>query len=467
MATLTFEPVHRGRRHVVLRYGVGDLHFSTTYWYDDVDFVALTARYGESFLRRLEFHLLAFEANKAASLAPTAIDPGPYADLVTAEFWALWETMFHHVWGVWRLENDRPDYRLPRGPDVVSTPAPPASADPVAIDAPSDRLLLLCGGGKDSLACMQLLERADVAYDTFVYSHSVYGPGDHQHELIDRLVDRRRPRARHRGWVIDDAMDAPIAATQPELGIRRILAAETVSSYWTALPVALHHGLDQVALGVTRSTDEHNLTWAETGEDINYLWGMSSVAEQLLHDYVRRHLVSDLSMFHLLRPLHDLDVMAVLRDATDDVPSTHSCARRKPWCCRCAKCIYVWMQYVAWLPAETVERCFDVNLFDLEENRTLLRKVLGLEDHKPTDCVGTISEARLAFAMCRAKGVGGVIADDIDVAPMLDEAPHTLDRYVGASAAGPCFPPALAAALEPGLRRQGAATRAYAVEVLS
>ena len=65
------------------------------------------------------------------------------------------------------------------------------------------------------------------------------------------------------------------------------------------------------------------------------------------------------------------------------------------------------MNYVAWLPAETVAACFEANLFDVPENRALLRKMLGLESYKPTDCVGTVSEARLAFAMCRAKGVGG------------------------------------------------------------
>jgi len=337
MATLRLEPVTRGRRHIVLRYGVDDLRFVTTYWFDDVDFDELTARFGAEFLRLLDFHLLAFEANKAASLAPTAIDPGPYGDLFTDAFWELWETMFHHVWGVWRYENDLPDYRLPR-PSAVDVRPPP----PVELRGDPDRLLLLCGGGKDSLACMQLLEEASVDYDTFVYSHSVYGSADHQHELIDRLVSRRRPQAQHRGWVIDDAMDAPIASAYPELGIERIVAAETVSSYWTALPVALQHGCRQVALGVTRSTDEHNLVWAATGEQINYLWGMSTEAEQLLHDYVRDHLVADLSMFHLLRPIYDINVFSLLQDALDDVPSTHSCARRKPWCCRCAKCIYVW-----------------------------------------------------------------------------------------------------------------------------
>ena len=41
-------------------------------------------------MRAVYFHLLAFEANKAASLAPTEIDAGPYADLVTDSFWELW-----------------------------------------------------------------------------------------------------------------------------------------------------------------------------------------------------------------------------------------------------------------------------------------------------------------------------------------------------------------------------------------
>ena len=65
-------------------------------------------------MRRVDFHILAFEANKAASLAPTELDFGPYDDLVTDAFWALWETLFHKVWAVWRFENDVPDYRLPR-----------------------------------------------------------------------------------------------------------------------------------------------------------------------------------------------------------------------------------------------------------------------------------------------------------------------------------------------------------------
>ena len=145
----------------------------------------------------------------------------------------------------------------------------------------------------------------------------------------------------HRAWVVDDALEAPIARAYPDLGIARIVSAETVSSYWTALPVALQHGFTEVALGITRSTDEHNLVWDETGEEINYLWGMSAEAERLLHDYVSRELVSNLTMFHLLRPIYDVNVFSLLSRDLTSVPATHSCAQLKPWCCRCAKCLYV------------------------------------------------------------------------------------------------------------------------------
>ncbi|MGI9029907.1 MAG: hypothetical protein ACR2HP_07960 [Ilumatobacteraceae bacterium] len=123
------------------------------------------------------------------------------------------------------------------------------------------------------------------------------------------------------------------------------------------------------------------------------------------------------------------------------------------------------MNYVAWLPAETVAACFDVNLFDIPENRTMLRKMLGLTSYKPTDCIGTVSEARLAFAMCRAKGVGGVIADDIGSSDLLEEAAATLDRYARVSP-GPAYPPRLVAPMNALFQQQVERTTSLALRVL-
>jgi len=125
------------------------------------------------------------------------------------------------------------------------------------------------------------------------------------------------------------------------------------------------------------------------------------------------------------------------------------------------------MSYVAWLPPETVAACFDRNLFSIPQNRAVLRKMLGLESHKPTDCVGTVSEARLAFAMCRAKGVHGAIADDVDVADFHAEASETLDRYTPAAHPGPTYPERLAAPMDAAFQANAGLTRAFALDVLS
>src|SRR5262245_27034751 len=51
----------------------------------------------------------------------------------------------------------------------------------------------------------------------------------------------------------------------------------------------------------------------------------------------------------------------------------------------------------------------------VEKSAAVLRR-LGLESYKTTDCIGTVSEARLAFAMCRARVMSGNI--DVTLARM-------------------------------------------------
>jgi len=246
-----------------------------------------------------------------------------------------------------------------------------------------------------------------------------------------------------------------------------MLAAETVSSYWTALPIALQHNYTQVALGITRSTDEHNLVWPQTGEKINYLWGMSTTAEKLLHDYIQQQLVSNLRFFHLLRPVYDLVIFNLLPQNEAAVPATHSCAQQKPWCGRCPKCLYVWMHLVAYLDEATVASMFDHNLFDRPENAVFLRKMLGLEGFKPADCVGTVSETQAAYLLCRAKGITGQAVEDIDPGQIPVDVERFLDRYGEvADPFGP-IPAELYLAIRPQLQAGAERARAYVRQYLN
>jgi hypothetical protein len=388
---------------ISLCFGVDDLRFTTSYWYGDLDLRALERDLGAPFFRKLVFHIAAFEANKLGSLAPERFDLGPFADLCTEAFADLWLTVFRRVWAQWRYEHNLPGYL---GPAILGTQGPVASAVTVGGVGPVETLAF-CGGGKDSLVALRLLERAGIPYASFAYAHSVYGQAAEQHRLIDGLIDTCHPARRHRQWVFDDFLDSPVAELRPDLGVRSLTAAETPSSLFGALPVALAHGYRYLAVAHERSADHGNLVWDATGEEVNHQWGKSLEAERLLAAYVQQELVTDLAYFSILKPLSDVVIFSLLGDHVDAVARTHSCNRKKPWCEECPKCAYVWLNLRAYLPPDALGGMFRSDPLDNPANDVWFRQMLGLAEHTPFECVGQVDEARLAFELCRRRGMQG------------------------------------------------------------
>jgi len=162
-----------------------------------------------------------------------------------------------------------------------------------------------------------------------------------------------------------------------------------------------------MVLAHEHSANAGNLVWERTGEEVNHQWGKSLAAEQLLDGYLRAELIADARYFSILQPIHDVLIFRMLGADPAGVEHTHSCNIEKPWCERCPKCAYVWLNYQAHLPAGCVGPIFRHNLFDLEENQQSFRQMLGLEAHTPFECIGQVDEVKLAFALCRRKGLRG------------------------------------------------------------
>ncbi len=429
--------------------------FTTRFRWDSIDLLELEGRHGEELLRTLYFHAIAFDLVRLVSLKPDTVDFGPFRDLVTQEFTELWRRILEGVWAQWRYENDLPGWpgpRIlgrrrarassaaraadPRDQRATTTPAKsdggvrrgglspssqtlsplstesdggvrrgglsPSSGDP----APT---MLFCGGGKDSLLAAKLFEELGEPFDAFAYSHSLYGGDAMQHELIDRLLDHCAPRRRHRLRIFDDLRPAELDLGA--FGVRTFTAAETPSALFLALPLALGHGFRNLVVAHERSADRGNLVWSATGEEVNHQWGKSLAAEALLGDYVERRLLADVRYFSALKPVPDAVIFPALSDYASAVPDTHSCNVAKPWCRRCAKCVYVFLGCAAWLPRTTVEATFGENLFDVADNLGRFARLLGLAGHLPFECVGTIEESRLFLALAARGGWGGVAID--------------------------------------------------------
>lgn len=389
---LRLHEIRRARDHIAVTCRIDDLEYHFTIWYEDVDLVALGREYGDDLLDRIAFHVAMFQINAVASLRPDVIELGANARFATPAFRSLWQTVFRRVWAQWRWEHDARDYPGPRFVDPVASPT-----SPVSTPAGSPELLAFCGGGKDSLVALKLLERAELPFATLGYAHSIYGPAEPQHALLEQVA-RVSARVRaERQWIVDDFLDSPVLALRPELGIRSLLAAETPASLFAALPLALARGYRGLVLAHEASANAGNLVWGD--EEVNHQWGKSWEAEQMLDAYVRSELLADVRYFSILQPVHDEVIFELLTRDAALAPLTHSCNVRKPWCGACAKCTYVWLQMSAHLPVQVVEATFARNLGEDPANERWLRELLGLAEHSPFECVGSPPEARLALSL--------------------------------------------------------------------
>ncbi len=403
--TLAISDFERSRTTLTYSAEIAGRSFTSRFEYSSVDFYKLERRYGHEPLAKLYLHAVAYDLNRLISLRPDRVNFGPFAALVSADLRDLWDQIFQGAWAQWRYENNLPSYA---GPSVVSQVA--EASLPIRRTDESDgtaRTLVFCGGGKDSLLTAKLLESVGEPYDSLAYSHSIYGEAEPQHALIDGLLDHCQPQTRHRLTIEDNFLGAQLDLE--EFGVRTLTAAETPSSLFLALPIALAHGFQNLVVGHERSADKGNLVWEATGEEINHQWGKSLEAERLLADYVDRHLLPGVRYWSALKPVGDPVIFSALREYPEAIPATHSCNVDKPWCGRCAKCLYVFLGYCAWLPREVVEKTFQENLFDVPENEELFAQLLGVSGHLPFECVGQVEESRLALALAVRHRWNGIV----------------------------------------------------------
>ena len=400
------------------------------------------------------------------SLRPRRLDFGPWARFATAELEELWRCVLGGVGAQWRWENGLAGDPGPEWAGERPVGKEPAGGTGPGSVAPGE-VSSLCfnGGGKDSLVAMRLLERGGLPYATLAYSHSTYGGERLQHELIDGVERHCRPARAHRQWIADELWDRP-ADTARDYGVRGLIVCETPISIFAALPLALAHGYRHLVLANERSADEGSLRWPadggpEAGREINHQWGKSFAAERLLDGYLRRHLLANVSYFSLLKPIWDVVIFNLLRAEGVAVRATHSCSVRKPWCETCPKCAYVGLGFHAYLDHEVVEGLFSGNLFDRPENLAHYRGLLGLGLPKPFECVGEIGESRLAFELCRRRGLTGRAIDEWSRRRGGFEPGAALERYLHVDEARSGLPDEVARAILPLLRAGAATARGY------
>ena len=389
--------------------------FPVILWYE-FNLDELHTYYGNDVMERVYFHMAALTLLKLTSLKPSIIRIcDKLARHYTVHFQELWKISFEHVLGQWRYENDMANWK---GPEFLCTPQTTApvpanlkSPQVFSEDGTPVESVQFCGGGKDGLLAMKLLESVKAPFSAFSFSLSQLGSVRGQFERAQPVLQQCKPIKKHFVMITDTFLDVPLDTEDQwmkKLGIKSRGNA-ALTELFSVLPVMLHYGYRYAVIGNEHSANVGNLEWAdEGGRQVNHQWIKSYEAEQIFSRYISQYIVAEGHYYSILQPIHDVVIFALLRQHLDCIPLVHSCNLVPPWCKRCPKCCYVWLSLQAYMPQHIIDPMFDnENLLDVEENQVYFTQMLGLGDQKPFECVGEIREVQLAFELCRKKGIRG------------------------------------------------------------
>ena len=163
-----------------------------------------------------------------------------------------------------------------------------------------------------------------------------------------------------------------------------------------SLLLAVVSGKKNIALSNESSANESTVI----GADVNHQYSKSYEFEADFREYIANYLSKEANYYSFLRPLSELQIGYLFSKQTDYFSVFKSCnagSKTDEWCCKCAKCLFVFIILSPFISAERLTKIFGENLLDKEELVPIFQELCGLTTEKPFECVGTIKEIGLAL----------------------------------------------------------------------
>jgi len=258
------------------------------------------------------------------------------------------------------------------------------------VDLP-DRALVAMGGGKDSLVCLHMLETAGVEVQPACVGGS---------ELIGETVK---------------SAGLPLIRIQRELSPE--LSEMNAGGAWNGhVPVTainsaillcagLLYGYRYIVFANESSANEATLKDGQ-GREVNHQYSKSLAFEQGFDAVVRQYVSPDISYFSLLRPFSEIAITRRFAELTRFHEVFSSCNRNfhqdgshitGRWCQDCPKCRFAALALAPFMDPAQLTAIQGADLLNQENQLDGFKALCGLAEHKPFECVGSITESRAAM----------------------------------------------------------------------
>jgi hypothetical protein len=271
---------------------------------------------------------------------------------------------------------------------TVQTPGVRGDAGPV--DNADRRPLSAVGGGKDSIVTLEILRAAGLDPVPFSVNPNPVIKAVNAASGLDALAARRQ-------------LD-PRLFELNKAGARNGHIPVTAINSLIAIATAAWHRLGPVVMSNERSASDPNLVW--NGHEINHQWSKGLEAEGLLRAAVTAHSGLTEPYFSLLRTLSELHIAQLYarHDTYDDVVTSCNKAFKLHdptvrWCGDCPKCRFVFLAMAPAMERSRLVRIFGHDLFADERQVPGFLELLGIDAHKPFECVGEVEESLVALSM--------------------------------------------------------------------
>jgi len=318
-------------------------------------------------------------------------------NFLTKEQANFWNTVYTKGLGEFFYKN-KIDFR-----GLVEFPYVGNVQEKIITFARKERVLLGLGGGKDSIVASEMLKSQNKPFDVFTVGTSLI------QEHVAKIM-KKNP------IVIMRHLDPKLFELNKISDVYNGHIPISVIYAFLGLMASLFYNYNKIVVGNEKSANYGNVEYL--GQTINHQWSKSEEFENLLREYVKKFITLDVSYSSILRNMNELEVtrefakypkyFKVFSSCNANFKISPSTALRtnpqRIWCGKCAKCLFVFTLLAGFISKEELLGIFGNNLF---EDKTLLKtfkELLGLENFKPFECVGTPEEMRFSLEKVSEKG---------------------------------------------------------------